>query len=76
MHVDDARPGDRLADCLGLMQPVDIVRKRKGLQIVHRCTRCGKVQPNKIAADTLQPDELDALLELMRDAHARLPARR
>ena len=32
VHVDDARPGDRLSVCRGLMQPVELVSKRKGWQ--------------------------------------------
>jgi DNA-directed RNA polymerase subunit RPC12/RpoP len=73
MHVDDARPGDRLSECHGLMQPVALVRKRKGLQIVHRCARCGKVQPNKVATGTLQADDFDVILEVMRSERAYAP---
>ena len=70
MHVDDARPGDRLSECHGPMQPVEFVSKRKGLQLVHRCTRCGKVQPNKVATGTLQADDFEAILEVMRGVGA------
>ena len=66
MHLDEARPGDRLSDCFGLMKPVELVTKRKGQQIVHRCTRCGKRQPNKVAAGTVQPDDFEAILGMMR----------
>ena len=68
VHVDDARPGDRLSECFGLMRPEELVSKRKGWQIVHRCTRCGKRQPNKVADATVQPDDLDVILEMMRSA--------
>ena len=64
VHVDDAGPGDRLSACLGLMQPVELVSKRKGWQVVHRCTRCGKTQPNKVATATIQSDDIDALVDL------------
>ncbi len=60
------RPGDRASGCFGLMEPVGIVRKHQHLQVVHCCTACGKIQPNRIARDTEQPDDLDLILELMR----------
>jgi uncharacterized Zn finger protein len=50
------------------MRPVELVNKRRGLQIVHRCTRCGKVQPNKVAAATVQSDDFEVILEMMRGA--------
>ena len=36
----------------------------KGLQVVHRCTACGMIRANKIAGDTVQPDDWEALLRL------------
>ena len=65
LHVDDARPGDRASRCRAPMQPVAISRNRKGFQIIHRCTGCGKRQPNRAALDTVE-DDFDALLALMR----------
>jgi hypothetical protein len=50
------------------MRPEELVSKRKGWQVVHRCTRCGKRQPNKVADATVQPDDLDVILEMMRSA--------
>jgi hypothetical protein len=64
VHVDEARPGDRLSVCRGQMRPIDLVSRRKGWQVVHRCTRCGKTQPNKVATGTVQPDVIDALILL------------
>lgn len=66
MHVDEARPGDRVSDCFGLMQPIGLVRKRKGLQVIHRCTRCGKMQPNRVATGTDQSDDFELILDVMR----------
>lgn len=66
VHVDDARPGDRASVCFGLMRPVELVSKRKGWQVVHRCTRCGKTQPNKVAASTDQADDIEVLVGLFR----------
>lgn len=57
-HVDVV-PGDRRSTCHGLMRPVDLVYKRnKGYQLVHRCLRCGVEKVNKVADDTVQPDDL------------------
>lgn len=51
LHVDDA-PGDRAADCGGRMEPVAVwVRKNGEWAIIHRCTRCGKLSANRVAAD-------------------------
>ncbi len=66
VHVDDARPGDRASVCRGLMQPIELVSRRKGWQVVHRCTRCGKTQPNRVATATSQADDIEALVELFR----------
>ncbi|OGI15205.1 MAG: hypothetical protein A3E38_01165 [Candidatus Moranbacteria bacterium RIFCSPHIGHO2_12_FULL_54_9] len=54
-HVD-VRPGDRAAECGGLMEPVALVKER----LTHRCVRCGYEKNNKTAAD----DDFDALLRL------------
>jgi hypothetical protein len=51
-HVDHTRPGDRRSDCHTLMEPVGILMRRNGEQvIIHRCLGCGKEDPNRIAAD-------------------------
>lgn len=66
-HVDAARPGDRACDCRGLMRPVAIEqRSGKGMVIVHRCTVCGFVRPNRVAEDQVQSDSVEAITELMR----------
>ena len=67
LHVDDT-PGDRQSSCGDLMPPVRLTRHgRKGPQIVHRCARCGAESVNRVASDTVQPDDagiLDALPEV------------
>ena len=51
LHVDD-EPGDRAADCGGMMDAVTVwVRKDGEWAIIHRCRRCGKFSSNSIAAD-------------------------
>lgn len=51
LHVDD-EPGDRAADCGGVMEPVAVwVRKNAEWALIHRCRICGKLTSNRIAAD-------------------------
>ena len=52
-------------------------RSGKGLVVVHRCTRCGFERPNRLAVDTVQPDDLDAVARLFagRRGDRGLPAR-
>jgi hypothetical protein len=51
LHVDDA-PGDRAADCGGVMEPVAVwVRGRDEWAVIHRCRRCGTLSSNRVAAD-------------------------
>lgn len=66
LHVDEA-PGDRSADCGGLMTPVGIDhRPAKGFVVVHRCLTCGAVRRNRAAVGTVAPDDTDRLIDLMR----------
>ncbi len=51
IHVDE-QPGDREADCGGIMEPIGVwVRKNGEWAIIHRCRRCGKINSNRTAAD-------------------------
>ena len=51
LHVDE-EPGDRAADCGGIMEPIGVwVRKRGEWAVIHRCKRCGKLSSNRVAAD-------------------------
>ena len=48
----DITPGDRDADCGGLMEPIAVwVRKNGEWAIIHRCRVCGELSSNRIAAD-------------------------
>lgn len=52
LHVDKKNPGDRQSECHGLMQPIKISHSgKKGWIISHKCTKCGKIIPNKAADD-------------------------
>jgi DNA-directed RNA polymerase subunit RPC12/RpoP len=72
LHVDDQKPGDRASTCHGLMRPVEVRQKRGRFQVLHQCTRCGRRQPNRIAVDTLQPDDFQTLLSVARVSVARI----
>lgn len=51
VHLD-IEPGDREADCGGVMEPIAVwVRKNGEWAVVHRCKRCGTLSSNRIAAD-------------------------
>lgn len=51
LHLD-IEPGDREADCGGIMEAVAVwVRKGGEWAIVHRCRRCGWLSSNRVAAD-------------------------
>ena len=48
----DIDPGDREADCGGIMDPIAVwVRKNGEWAVIHRCRVCGALSSNRIAAD-------------------------
>ena len=51
-HVDEA-VGDRASSCLAGMEPLGLTLKTDGgeLQLIHRCTGCGKISKNRLAGD-------------------------
>lgn len=71
-HVDSFEAGDRLCACKNLMAPVGLTLKRSRdkyasqhggeLMLVHRCTHCGEIVINRIAADD-DPVKILALLK-------------
>jgi hypothetical protein len=51
LHLD-VEPGDRAADCGGLMEPIAVwIRGRGEWAVIHRCARCGELSSNRVAAD-------------------------
>lgn len=51
LHLDN-EPGDRDADCGGIMEAIGVwVRKSGEWAIIHRCKRCGRLSSNRCAAD-------------------------
>jgi hypothetical protein len=69
-HVDLTQPGDRMSACKAVMQPIGLTVKhgrnkygnaRSGeLMLIHRCSDCGKISINRVAADDLS----ESLLEI------------
>lgn len=51
LHLD-RQPGDRSANCGGILEPIGIwVRKGGEWAVIHRCQRCGALRSNRVAAD-------------------------
>lgn len=54
-HLDN-EPGDRAANCGGVMEPIAVwVRKNGEWALIHRCKICGALSSNRIAADDNPP---------------------
>lgn len=63
-HVD-IHPGDRAADCGGLMEPVTVEPFGGSWKILHRCVICGHERKNKMVA----ADEFKAVVALQEKAN-------
>jgi hypothetical protein len=63
----DVEPGDRHSGCGGVMDAVGVAYKSgKGCQIIHKCRKCGHISKNIAATDTVLPDDMELIFELMR----------
>ena len=58
-HVD-VHPGDRVATCGGLMEPIRVSSKKDSYVITHRCVRCGYEKNNEAAVN----DDVDLLISI------------
>ncbi len=56
-HVDVA-PGDRAAECGGMMKPVALEGSTGKYRIIHRCEKCGVTRPVSLAEN----DDMQAVL--------------
>lgn len=67
VHLDKW-PGDRAADCGGIMAPMEVYQhSKKGYMIHHRCETCGHEAVNKLALDDpVQPDDFEVVLKILR----------
>ncbi len=63
-HVD-VQPGDRAADCDGLMEPISIEPFGQSWKILHRCLKCQYERKNKVG----ESDDFEAILALQRRAN-------
>ncbi len=60
-HVDSDLPGDRKANCGGLMEPIGVFTRRTGEYVlVHRCQKCHCERYNRLAGD----DDFDLVTKL------------
>jgi RNHCP domain len=51
-HLDDDTPGDRVAECGSLMEPIAVAVRGDGEWVlVHRCTGCDALSLNRTAGD-------------------------
>ncbi|ASS75030.1 RNHCP domain-containing protein [Tumebacillus algifaecis] len=66
LHLD-INPGDRAANCGGMLVPIGFEEhKKKGHMVIHRCQACGHVGRNKLAFDDpVQPDSFDEMVKLI-----------
>ena len=60
MHVD-IQPGDRKAECGGLMRPIEVSGSTRNVVITHKCEVCGFTRNNKLQED----DDVTKLAELI-----------
>lgn len=61
-HVDVV-PGDRAAECGGLMEPIGVDHSgKKGFILIHRCASCGQQDRNRLAPD----DDMDLVIAIQR----------
>ena len=67
-HVD-IFPGDRLEDCGGLMEPIDIESSKGGRYIIiHKCQKCGEISRDKYREGK---DNFNNFLELVEKINKR-----
>ena len=60
----DIMPGDRKANCGGILRPIEIEKASKDkLKIVYKCDKCGEIKRNVVADD----DNFEKVLEIMKN---------
>lgn len=61
IHLD-INPGDRSANCGGILVPIDVEKGKKDTyKIIYKCNKCNMIKKNKTAID----DDYDKILEIM-----------
>lgn len=61
-HVD-VNPGDRAAQCGGLMKPIEAIKEKEGYRILHRCVSCGHEKWNSLT----NKDSMDAFVAVVEE---------
>lgn len=57
----DINPGDRMANCNGVLKPIDIEKGKKDTyKIIYKCDKCNELHKNIMAKD----DNFDLIIEL------------
>jgi len=59
-HVD-INPGDRAAECNGMMKPVGVETKGDQYILLHKCEKCGFERKNKVG----KSDDFDEVLKII-----------
>lgn len=59
-HVD-INPGDRSAECNGMMEPILVETEKHKTILTHRCTSCGHTKRNK----TSHTDSIETILAVV-----------
>ena len=59
IHVDN-NPGDRECTCHGDLVPIGVLPFKNTYKIVYKCSRCGMIKKNIVAAD----DNIDLIIKL------------
>ncbi len=65
LHVDE-NPGDRLAECGGILKPIGYEsHPKKNYMILYVCEKCGEKRTTRfLEIDKIMPDSFDNLLKL------------
>ncbi len=58
-HVDNM-PGDRTANCGGMMRPISVETTKDGFVITHKCEKCGKIIRQHSSPD----DDMDTIISI------------
>ena len=53
-------PGDRLAQCLGMMKPVRVEKDKENFMLVHKCENCALEKRNRVG----DRDDFNKVVEL------------
>ena len=61
-HVD-INPGDRSAECHGLMKPIEVEQTSKGYILTQECQKCGHIRRQKSSDE----DNFKAMLDINRN---------